>query len=209
MKEYDFNIPTSWDEITLKMFEEISLAEGNPYERTVDILNILTGISEEELKVMPAVMLETSGINEKLGFLSTAPHKSMPNEKYSTKTRKYTVSLYPAKWTAAQYLDYSAALMTGDSKKLAKIIACFCVPEGHKYGDGYDFDEVVNDLYENMPITIALGYSSFFQLQLTSFVKALSAYTEKKKKRLTRRQASRLMKRTQEKLSTKSGTHSY
>ena len=208
MKEYNITIPSSWDEITLEMFDGITLAEGNPYDKTVEILNVLTGLPEDELRSMPAVVLESSGMNEKLAFLSKEPRKRMPQEKYSTGKNKYTVSLYPAKWTAAQYLDYNSVLGGGEQKKLARIIACFCIPEGKKYGEGYDFESVVNDLYHNMPVTVAMGYASFFQLQLTSFVKALSAYTEKKKKKLTRKQVNRSYKKSQKEVSTKSGTPS-
>lgn len=191
MKEIDMNVPTSWDEITLEMFDGITLADGNPYEKTVSILNVLTGLSEDEIRKMPAVTLEAAGINKKLAFLAKEPRKRMPQEKYSTKNFKYNVSVNPNKWTAAQYLDYCTVLSGGETKKIARLIACFTVPEGCKYGDGYDFERVVDDLYENMPITVALGYSGFFQLQLTSYEKALSAYMEKKSRKSTRRRESR------------------
>lgn len=205
MKEYNISVPSSWDEITLEMFDGISLAEGNPYDKTIEILNVLTGIPENELKNMPAVVLESSGINEKLSFLAKEPRKKMPQEKITLNGNNFIVNLYPAKWTAAQYLDYNSVLASGERKKLAKIIACFTVPEGKKYGEDYDFDKVVDTIYEFMPVTIAIGYASFFQLQLTSFVKALSAYSERKKKRLTRRQANRLSKKVQKEVSTQSG----
>lgn len=205
MKEYNISVPSRWDEITLEMFDGISLAEGNPYDKTIEILNVLTGIPENELKNMPAIVLESSGINEKLSFLTKEPRKKMPQEKITLNGSDFIVNLYPAKWTAAQYLDYNSVLASGERKKLARIIACFTVPEGKKYGEDYDFDKVVDTIYEYMPITLAMGYASFFQLQLTSFVKALSAYSERKKKRLTRRQANRLSKKSQKEASTQSG----
>ena len=191
MKELNISVPSSWDEITLEMFDGISAAEGNPFEKTVSILNVLTGLSEEELRSLPATVFEGTGLNAKLGFLATEIRKRMPQEKYNTPNGKYTVSLYPQKWTAAQYLDYNTVLAGEDKKKLARIIACFTVPEGKKYGEGYDFESVVNDIYENMPVTVAMGYAGFFQLLLTSFTRALSAYSDRRKKKSTRRQESR------------------
>lgn len=205
MKEYNISVPSSWDEITLEMFDGIALAEGNPYDKTIEILNVLTGIPENELKNMPAIVLESSGINEKLSFLAKEPRKKMPQEKITLNGSNFIVNLYPAKWTAAQYLDYNSVLASGERKKLARIIACFTVPEGKKYGEDYDFDKVVDTIYEFMPVTLAMGYAGFFQLQLTSFVKALSAYSERKKKKLTRRQVSRLYKKSQKEASTQSG----
>lgn len=209
MKELELNIPTSWDEITLKMFDEIVRAEGNPYEKTVSILETLSGIDEKVLRELPAITLESSGLNKKLEFLTKEPIKRAPGEKLKLNGKNYNVGLYPAKWTAAQYLDYNTVLGSGEQKKLARIIACFAVPEGKKYGD-YDYEAVVNELYEHLPVTIAMGFASFFQLQLHAFVKALSAYTEKKKKRLTRKQVNLLLKKPvrQIKASMSNGTHS-
>ena len=96
----------------------------------------------------------------------------------------------------------------GDNRKIAMIIACFAVPMGHVYGDGYDFDSVVDEIYKYMPITVALGYASFFQLQLHAFAKALAAYTEKKKKKSTRKQGNLFSRKNREKGSTRSGTPS-
>lgn len=207
MKELNFTMPSSWDEVTLEMFDVITSNEENPYEKIQDILEILTGLPKSEIKELPATILESAEINQKLSFMTKEPMKRMPVEKLTLNGKRYVMSLYPAKWTAAQYLDYNAVLGGGPQKKMAKLVACFCVPEGKKYGEGYDFDKLVDEIYKHMPVTVAMGFSSFFQLQLTSYVKALSAYTEKKKKKSTRKLASRLKKNLR-KGSTTNGTPS-
>jgi hypothetical protein len=208
MKELNFTMPSSWDEVTLEMFDVITSNEENPYEKIQDILEILTGLPKSEIKELPATVLESAEINKKLSFMTKEPRKRMPVEKLTLNGKRYVMSLYPAKWTAAQYLDYNAVLGGGPQKKMAKLVACFCVPEGKKYGEGYDFDRLVDEIYEHMPVTVAMGFSSFFQLQLTSYVKALSAYTEKKKKKSTRKPASRLKRKSLRQDSTTSGTPS-
>lgn len=201
-------MPSSWDEVTLEMFDVITSNEENPYEKIQDILEILTGLPKSEIKELPATVLESAEINKKLSFMTKEPRKRMPVEKLTLNGKRYVMSLYPAKWTAAQYLDYNAVLGGGTQKKMAKLVACFCVPEGKKYGEGYDFDKLVDEIYEHMPVTVAMGYAGFFQLQLTSYVKALSAYTEKKKKKSTRKLASRLKRKSLRQDSTTSGTPS-
>lgn len=208
MKELNFTMPSSWDEVTLEMFDVITSNEENPYEKIQDILEILTGLPKSEIKELPATVLESAEINKKLSFMTKEPRKRMPVEKLTLNGKRYVMSLYPAKWTAAQYLDYNAVLGGGPQKKIAKLVACFCVPEGKKYGEGYDFDKLVDEIYEHMPVTVAMGYAGFFQLQLTSYVKALSAYTEKKKKKSTRKLASRLKRKSLRQDSTTSGTPS-
>ena len=204
-KELNINVPSSWDEISLEMFDVITSEKDNPYEKTVCLLEILTGLPKDEVMSLPAVFLENAGINQKLSFMMKEPRKRMPEEKLTLNGKRYTVSLYPEKWTAAQYLDYNAVLGGGDSKKMARLIACFTVPEGMKYGEGYDFNKLVEEIYEHMPITVAMGYASFFQLQLSSYVKALRAYTARKKRKSTRRRASRLFKKNRKEASTTSG----
>lgn len=201
-------MPSSWDEVTLEMFDVITSNEENPYEKIQDILEILTGLPKSEIKELPATVLESAEINKKLSFMTKEPRKRMPVEKLTLNGKRYEMSLYPAKWTAAQYLDYNAVLGGGPQKKMAKLVACFCVPEGKKYGEDYDFDKLVDEIYEHMPVTVAMGYASFFQLQLTSYVKALSAYTEKKKKKSTRKPVSRLKRKSLRQDSTTSGTPS-
>lgn len=205
MKIFTFNIITSWSEVSLELFDQISQITGEPYEQVPKLLSILSSASEEEIRSISVTDFEHAGIPEKLAFLSTAPKKRMPSEKLTLGGRKFTVSLYPNKWTAGQYLDYTSVMGSDTDRKLAKLIACFCVPEGHKYGDGYDFDELVNFLYKNMSIETALGYAGFFQLQLTAFGKALRACSERRRRRSTRRLGN-LLKRKPQAGSTSSGT---
>lgn len=190
MKELQMNIPSSWSEISIGRFEEIAKIEGeNPYEKTIQLLEILTGLSDKDIRALPVTALESTGLTEKLSFLAKEPRKVMPRNEIKLNGTTYVMSLYPTKWTAGQYLDYNASLSAAKEKKIATIIACFAVPEGHKYGDGYDFESVVNDINEYMSIEEGIGYSDFFHLQLESFKEALRAYTERKKRKSTRRQA--------------------
>lgn len=209
MKEITLNIPSSWDEVTIKQFTKVTLAEGNVYEKMITVLSALTDTPEDDIRTLPATWVEQYGVSEKLAFLMKEPVKKMPLDKLTLNGKKYEVQLYPAKWTAAQYLDYCSVMGEENDKKIARIIACFCIPEDKKYGEGYDFDKVVNEIYSFMPITTALGYAGFFQLQLESFAKAIRRYTSRKKnRRLTRRQAGRLTKRGPKADSTPNGTAS-
>lgn len=205
MKEINFNIVTAWSEVTLEMFDQISQITGEPHEQVPKLLSILSNASEEDILSIPAGKFESLGINQKLSFLAKAPRKALPMAKIEICGKKFNVSLYPQKWTAGQYLDYSSIIGTETDKKIAKLIACFCVPEGHRYGEDYDFDEVVNLIYKNIDIETALGYAGFFQLQLTAFEKALKDYSGKRKKRSTRRQEKQ-SKKTRQADSTSSGT---
>lgn len=209
MKEISLNIPSGWREVTVETFDELArISTENPYENTVRILSVLSDTPDDEIRKLPAMALENAGMSQKLSFLTKAPVPDVPCEKITLNGKYYKVCLYPAKWTAGQYLDYTSVLQMPENKKIAKLVACFMVPEGMEYGNGYEFDDVVNEIYKYMPITTALGFSSFFQLQLKSFAKALKDFSARKKKRLTRRQANRMKRKARRADSTPSGTTS-
>ena len=115
--------------------------------------------------------------------------------------KQYDLYLYPQKWSAGQWLDYTTISKDeSDIKKMSRLIACFTVPKGKQYCQDYDFDSVVKAVDENMDIETALGLSGFFQLLFDGFTKALLAYSGKKVKRfkrLIRRQESRSNRRLQ------------
>lgn len=208
MKEISFEIISSWSEVTLEMFDQITQITGeNPYEKIPKLLSILSTLSEDEIKALPALTLQQIALTDKLEFLTKEPKPEMPAEKITLSGKKFNVSLYPAKWTAGQYLDYTSVTGVDTDRKLAKIIACFCIPEGHKYGDDYDFDDVIKVIYKNMSIEQALGYASFFQLQLTAFERALVSYSVKKQERLIRKMEKKMRKKYRSG-STPSGIHS-
>ncbi len=212
MKELEIKIPTSWKEVTVAKFNELAaISNENPFESTVRILSILSDIPDDEIRKLSALTLENAGMSQKLSFLSRQPVPDVPCEKIMLDGKYYKVCLYPAKWTAGQYLDYTSVLQMPEIKKVAKLIACFTVPEGKEYGKDYEFDDVVDTINENMPITQALGYANFFALQLKSFAKALRDFSARKKKKSTRRQGSRLKKAQKKAISeasTQSGTPS-
>lgn len=208
MKELTLNIPESWDEVPVKMFMRLSSLEGNVYDRMLTVISILSGEDEDDLKMLPATWLESEGILKRLEFMSKEPEKVMPSEKLTLGGKRYDVGLYPAKWTAAQYLDYGTVMADEGGNKIPRLIACFTVPEGKTYGEGYDYSAVVEEISEKMPITVALGYAGFFLLQLKSFAKAIQRYTDKKNGKSTRRLESRLYRKARKAGSTRSGTAS-
>ena len=156
-------------------------------------------------------MLNSTDLYEALKFVAKDPEKRMPSEKLTLNGKKYDVYLYPQRWTAGMWMDFTtSAKMENDVKKMARMIACFTVPAGMKYGEGYEFEKVVDEINDNMDIETALGMTSFFQLTLASFVKALLLYSERETKKLksTRGQASRSSRRQAGKATPRNGRRS-
>ena len=76
------------------------------------------------------------------------------------------------KLTAAQYIDYQTLTAMKDQEKyLANILACFIVPKGCKYGDGYENDEIVAWIGENLSIVDGLNICFFFRKKYLNSIK--------------------------------------
>lgn len=175
--------------MSLRKFEDlteaIAINPENPYELTARTIAALSEIPYDEVRTWPVSVLQSPELSEALAFVNSEPKKRLPSEKLELNGKKYTVNLYPQKWTAGQWLDYTnIAKEESDVKKMARLIACFTIPKGCEYGKGYDFDELVNELNENMDIETAMGFAGFFQLQFDAFTKALLAYSERQMKKL-------------------------
>lgn len=188
---YEVNIPKGWHEVSLKKFEELSTvidkSSGNPYEITARTIAVLTGLDYETIRKWPVSVLNSTELAKSLRFVTTEPQKRMPDDTVILGGKMYKVFLYPQKWTAGQWLDYTSVMKDENTNaKLARIIACFVVPKGCEYGEGYEYDDVVKAINENIDIETALGMAGFFQLEFSAFVKALLAYSERKTKRLKR-----------------------
>ena len=81
----------------------------------------------------------------------------------------------------------------GIENNLKNIVAIFMIPEGKKYGD-YDLDEVIDELYNNMPIADAYSVCFFFTLQLQSLTKATLYYLERKIKKEMKKEKNKMRK---------------
>lgn len=181
-------IPKGWGEVSLAKFEELTKAmsesEANPWIVTAKMISVLAGIDYTEVKTWPVTVLQSNELLAALEFVKKDPKKRMPSEKITLAGKQYDLYLYPQKWSAGQWLDYTTISKDeSEIRKMSRLIACFTVPKGKQYGKDYDFDEVVNVIDENMDIETALGLSGFFQLQFDAFTKALLDYSAKKMKK--------------------------
>ena len=143
------------------------------------VLSILSDRPVEEIMELP--LTEYSVLVEGSKFLSDEPQspKKLPN-KITINNKEYDIVTRINTITAGQYIDYQTYLKTND---LPHILTCFIVPKGFKYGDGYDLEDVANEIKEYLPIGIALGISRFFfVLWVTSMQNILDSSIKKLKK---------------------------
>ena len=82
--------------------------------------------------------------------------------------------------TTAQYIDFQNYQKNEDEQKTFSV---FIIPKGHKYNDGYDMEQVFNDILD-IPVPVLFSASFFFSRQFELFIKIFRRYSIKQMKKL-------------------------
>lgn len=160
----------SYDKLTLGIYRELLAIEKTEDDVSygIKILSALSDYSEDELMDMP--MDEFQSLMAKTSFLNTPMQKL--DWKHLGKTitingKKYNVIKDAKKMTAGQYIDYKSYMKDADKfiEMLPYILTVFIIPEGCKYNDGYDIEDLAKELNDNLDLKTALSITDFFQHQ--------------------------------------------
>lgn len=158
----------SWDDVSIGQYlemENILKKEGDTLSKALDLLQILTGTDYSKVPI-DEYMEKVA----ELSFLQTdVPTIDLPNE-IALNGRKYTLKNDVDKITASQFIDYNNYIQSEDSDKIIKIIGTFIIPKGHIYGDGYEFDTVMEDA-KDIPLPIANSIAFFLRKQSNKSLK--------------------------------------
>lgn len=163
-----WNVPTSWDEVTLRQYQEIErYYEGKDEHFDVrKVLNILTNHTEDEINMLPLEYLEE--IMEKLNFLASLPKEEEPRNWCEINGERYTIHT-ENKLKVGEYVGADTA-MKGDKHNYAAILAILCRKDGELYDSKFE-NEVLEDrirMWEEVPVTEILPLIGFFlQLYIT------------------------------------------
>ena len=145
----------TWYDVTLYQFNEIEKAV-NIEDDTERIFRLAEIIYGEDVTNLPL-----KDFNEKVKqmvFLKDEIPNKIPPKKIEVNGRKYFLDCLLGNITTAQYVDFTNQSNTGD---LSKMLSVFVIPEGHKYNDGYDMLQVMDDI-NNLPIPIVNSIAFFF-----------------------------------------------
>lgn len=166
----------TWKDITLKQFYEIKeICEIDNKYRVLNLIDTIYGIDSANLP-----------INELGKYPIDFLNKEVPNVKlqkiYTLNGRKYDSSCDLTTITVAQYIDFTSYTQK-DNPKYEEILSVFFIPKGHQYNDGYDMQQVQDDLLALDICTIQTA-AFFFRNQLLVFLEAFLAYFKKSLKKM-------------------------
>ena len=164
----------SYKDLTINKYQEIrQIIEEDGGELAIQskIIACLTGMEVDD--VLNLSLTRYHELVQKTAFLLEKPKLDgrIPN-KLNINGRECIITKDVKKLTAAQYIDYQTLTAMKDQEKyLANILACFIVPKGCKYGDGYENDEIVAWIGENLSIVDGLNICFFFRKKYLNSIK--------------------------------------
>lgn len=193
----------NWNDITIGVYNKLNkLLKFEPTDDvvmdelnlTIQILSVLCDVDEDVIGDL--TRSEFAELAAQCAFLQELP-KVKIKDKYTINGKEYTVQFNVQDMTMAQYIDYQTFIKEQD-KYMSNILACFLIPKGKKYGDGYNLQEVVNDIENYFSIVDAHSVCFFFTLLFQSLTKVMLTYLVKKMKKGMKKMTQEEKEKTQE-----------
>lgn len=193
----------NWNDITIGVYNKLNkLLKFEPTDDvvmdelnlTIQILSVLCDVDEDVIGDL--TRSEFAELAAQSAFLQELP-KVKIKDKYTINGKEYTVQFNVQDMTMAQYIDYQTFIKEQD-KYMSNILACFLIPKGKKYGDGYNLQEVVNDIENYFSIVDAHSVCFFFTLLFQSLTKVMLTYLVKKMKKGMKKMTQEEKEKTQE-----------
>ena len=167
----------NWSTITYRQLLDIREAANieDENERVYAIMEAVFGESVLDLDLKNFAMK-----CKEIEFLQ----KEIPNDLHvkdiKVNGREYYFDGLLGNITTAQYIDFQNYQKNNDEYKTFSV---FIIPKGHKYNDGYDMDQVFNDILD-IPVPVLFSASFFFSRQFELFIKIFRRYSIKQMKKL-------------------------
>lgn len=154
-----------WKDITIARHKAIlnlyesRTEEEDPQLFAYDLVCAVYGKDEEWINNLK--VSEANDYVNTLAFVTEKPKHLPAKKSYILNGKKYCVGLNMQNLTTAQYIDFQQ-LYDKSNEMPAEFLSVIMVPEGHKYNDGYDINEVISDIENNLSVEEGLGLSDFF-----------------------------------------------
>lgn len=167
----------SWKDFSIKDFyilNDIYREDIDEEDKVIKIISLLSDTHEEIIRCLPMQIF-----NQLLNDTSFI-HQPMPEVKVDKRFKwndtKYDIYISPNKFAVAQYLDLTAYLK--HDAKFHEIISSILVPKGHKYGEGYDVQELQEKILNEMDIATAKSIVNFWSAHLQKYIKDILLYLQ-------------------------------
>lgn len=158
----EITLPTSWDEVTLKQYQEIEryYSDKERNFNILDVLGIFINKDKDYIMSLPSEFMDK--ILDKLSFMLTPIKETTPTPQIEIDGELYKVNTQN-KLKVGEYIA-SETIIKNDPHNYAALLAILCRKEDEQYDSKFE-NEILEDrieLFEKQPITKILGIISFF-----------------------------------------------
>lgn len=172
----------TWNDITLEKFYKLSKLGKNP--NVFDVVDIVYDVNSRDSKLSDFQQYN-------IDFLNTDCPKRPIKKQYVLNGKKYNASFDITRINTAQFVDFRNYSSNGC--KLEDILSVCLIPEGRKYNDGYDVQQLKADILQ-LPITDVQTISFFFINQLYVLLESTRYYLTAQMKTTDPKEAKELKK---------------
>lgn len=200
-------IAKNWNEMSLGLWQKeqeiIRDKETDTVDKNVRLVALMYDMTEEE--AYNTELNRFSDMLDGIGWLSQLPSVPQVSPAYNLNGNVYVVTLNPQKVTTAQYIDFKS-FDVNDVSKIHLILSTVMIPSGHSYNDGYEIEDVQNDILEYLRVPHALAIVRFFfqywkaltTNSLHSLTQSLKKEARRTKDREKRNQIMQQIKKTED-----------
>lgn len=185
-------IKKSWKDVTIDEYFDLceKLSDDNltDYEKIIIKISFITSKPEDEIwnltwnefreLQVKALWMDEFNINENVKFKSI-----------EINNKKYNIDTNLQNFTVAQYIDFQTFFpkRKDNPRTIGNILACFIIPQGKKYAEGYNIQELVDNINSNLDIMTANEIMFFFLKQYLISIRAIANYFNWILKRMKRK----------------------
>lgn len=156
-------VPTSWNEVTLKKFQDIERYYSEKSDESFNVLDVIDIMIDKDKDYVMSLPSDFVGIIlERLAFLQQSPVIGEPTNKLTIDGEAYQVNVQNQLKTG-EYIQ-TQTLLKSDPHNYAALMAVICRKPGEEYTTQYEA-EVLEDrikMFENVPVVEVLRVVHFF-----------------------------------------------
>lgn len=154
-----------WGDITLNQYYAIKGAlDSTKGKEDIDILTSLIGavygMTVKEVEELPYKTVQEYAASL-YPLLNYSPKANICRKSYKVGEWDCVVELDAETLTTAQYVEFKN-LASRTEEMFGEFLSIILMPKGHKWNDGYDRRQLVNDIYEHFKVEDAMALSAFF-----------------------------------------------
>lgn len=171
----------SWRDVTIdeyfNLVDRLSDEGLTEYEREVILVSFVTGLDEDKVWDMTIGEFKANQLNT--AFMKEFNVARDCNFKtIQLAGEKYDVCTDLHNFTVAQYIDFQTfyAQRKDNANILASLLACFIIPRGHSYAEGYDINKLKETMINGLDILTAEELLFFFLKRYLLLMRATANY---------------------------------